>query len=47
MFDDKLAVEKIFKESNRDTTKKEDFQRLLDHIESHPELFEGLRIRQV
>jgi hypothetical protein len=27
--------------------RKEDFQRLLDHIDAHPELFHGLRIRQV
>ncbi len=27
--------------------RKEDFQRLLDHIDAHPELFSGLRIRQI
>ena len=27
--------------------RKEDFQRLLDHIEANPTLFEGLRIRQI
>ena len=27
--------------------RKEDFQRLLGHIDAHPELFSGLRVRQI